>query len=167
MGQAEAIRRVELDADIRAVAALGRQIWTEHYTDILAPGQVPYMLERFHSEAIIRREIADEGYEYHLLSNGTADVGYIGFQMRDETLYLSKIYILSSARGSGLGRVALDYLRGRAEAAGCRAITLGVNKGNTGTIAAYERIGFRIIGEMVNDIGGGFVMDDYAMEWAL
>ena len=38
---------------------------------------------------------------------------------------------------------------------------------NTGTIAAYERMGFRITGEVLTEIGGGFVMDDYAMERVL
>ena len=167
MTESGTIRPVETEADIATVVDLGRRIWTEHYTPILAEGQVPYMLAHFHSEAIIREEIATKGYAYHLLGNGAEDVGYVGFQRRDDVIYLSKLYVLTSARGLGLGRLALRFVRDHARAAGCRAVTLGVNKGNAGTIAAYERIGFRITGEMVTDIGGGYVMDDYAMEWAL
>ena len=164
MAEQGAIRPVESDADIRMVVALGQRIWTAHYTSMLAPGQTAYMLEHFHSEATIRAEISEQGYAYFLISDGQVDVGYIGILNEGETLYLSKLYVLSSARGAGLGRRAMDFVTARARAAGCRAIRLGVNKMNTGTIAAYERLGFRITGEVLTEIGGGFVMDDYAME---
>jgi diamine N-acetyltransferase len=44
---------------------------------------------------------------------------------------------------------------------------LTVNKNNTGAISVYEKIGFRNVGSLVQDIGSGFVMDDYAMEKTL
>jgi ribosomal protein S18 acetylase RimI-like enzyme len=47
---------------------------------------------------------------------------------------------------------------------GLRKIVLTVNKNNTNAIRAYERIGFKKTGSLVQDIGSGFVMDDYAME---
>ncbi len=47
---------------------------------------------------------------------------------------------------------------------GLRKIVLTVNKNNTGAIRAYQKIGFRNVGSLVQDIGSGFVMDDYAME---
>ena len=40
---------------------------------------------------------------------------------------------------------------------------LTVNKGNP-SVQAYQRLGFSIAAEIVMDIGGGFVMDDYRME---
>lgn len=160
--------QVQTDSDIARVAELGQRIWTEHYTPILAEGQVPYMLEHVHSAAIIRSEITTGGYNYHLIKDGTGEaVGYLGFVNEGDAIFLSKVYLLASARGTGLGREALDFVRLCAEELGCRTIRLGVNKGNASAIAAYQRVGFRITGEMVNDIGGGFVMDDYAMEWAI
>jgi ribosomal protein S18 acetylase RimI-like enzyme len=41
---------------------------------------------------------------------------------------------------------------------------LTVNKNNVNAIKAYEKMGFRNVGSLVQDIGDGFVMDDYAME---
>ena len=35
---------------------------------------------------------------------------------------------------------------------------------NIGAISAYEKLGFRKVGSLVQDIGSGFVMDDFAME---
>jgi len=47
---------------------------------------------------------------------------------------------------------------------GCEKVSLTVNKYNHNSIKAYERIGFINKEELVQDIGGGFVMDDYLME---
>ena len=46
-----------------------------------------------------------------------------------------------------------------------KSIQLTVNKYNTNTISAYKKWGFEIIDSVVTDIGEGFVMDDYIMEW--
>ena len=166
MAEPDFLKRVETEADIARVVALGERIWTEHYTPILAEGQVPYMLAHFHSAETIREELVEKGYTYFLIVHGDLEVGYCGFLDEGETVYLSKFYLGSEARGLGLGRRALEYLGGLARSRGRRAIRLGVNKRNP-SIAIYKRLGFRITDEMVVDIGGGYVMDDYAMEWAL
>ena len=41
---------------------------------------------------------------------------------------------------------------------------LTVNKGNKNAIAAYLKLGFRKLGELVTDIGNGYIMDDDTME---
>jgi len=47
------------------------------------------------------------------------------------------------------------------------AITLTVNKHNAGSLEAYRKLGFEKIGPIVQDIGGGFVMDDYILKLTL
>jgi ribosomal protein S18 acetylase RimI-like enzyme len=79
-------------------------------------------------------------------------------------LFLSKIYIRSSERGKGYGRKAIQFLEKSAQEKGLRKITLTVNKNNIDTIKAYEKFDFRNIGPVVQDIGNGFIMDDYGME---
>jgi len=61
--------------------------------------------------------------------------------------------------------LAMDFLRELAGRQGMRKIRLTVNKHIA--IAAYERAGFTRSGEVVTDIGGGYVMDDYAFECAV
>jgi RimJ/RimL family protein N-acetyltransferase len=51
-----------------------------------------------------------------------------------------------------------------ARRAGCRTLTLNVNRKNTGSVRAYERCGFRIVKRGDFPIGNGFVMEDYIME---
>ncbi len=47
---------------------------------------------------------------------------------------------------------------------GIKMIWLQVNKNNVHSIAWYLRMGFRNVRSAVQDIGGGFVMDDFRME---
>ena len=50
---------------------------------------------------------------------------------------------------------------------GCRHLSLTVNKNNTGSIRAYESLGFVNLGPLQTDIGQGFIMDDFLMKKAL
>lgn len=156
---------VQTEQQIAAVARLAREIWREHYTPIIGPAQVDYMLDRFQSEAAIADQIA-QGFDYHLAEQGGRFVGYvaIGRELSDGALFLSKIYTRRSARGHGVGRtlLALAIREGRHRHAG--KIRLTVNRRNNLSIAWYTRLGFKNVGVTVTDIGGGFVMDDYVME---
>ena len=68
-----------------------------------------------------------------------------------------------SLRGKGYGRRALQFAEALAREQGLGRIRLTVNKNNRNSIRAYERFGFTIAGPVVQDIGSGFVMDDYVM----
>ena len=50
---------------------------------------------------------------------------------------------------------------------GKSCIYLTVNKYNSGSIEVYKKLGFTVADQVVTDIGGGYVMDDYIMEKAL
>lgn len=78
-------------------------------------------------------------------------------------LFISKFYLNRAARGSGTGRVCMEFIEQLAGERGLRLLWLAVNKGNP-SVNAYKRLGFHIAAELVMDIGGGFVMDDYRME---
>ena len=109
----------------------------------------------------------ESGMQYFLLQYESRPAGYFAFEMQDDALFLSKIYVLSPLRGKGLGRSAMSYIADHAKQSGCRSVTLTVNKHNAASIAAYERMGFRKEEPVVKDIGGGFVMDDYRMRLLL
>ena len=48
-----------------------------------------------------------------------------------------------------------------------KKIYLTVNKGNTPSYQIYLHLGFKVIDSVVNDIGHGYVMDDYIMEYTI
>ena len=125
------------------------------------------MLEHFHSLKAIAEEITENGFKFFVLENDGRDVGYLSFEIRKDELFLSKLYILSSERGQGLGKRALTFLRDQAKGSNRQLIALTVAKKNSGSIFAYEKIGFKKVGEVKTDIGKGFFMDDITMQLKL
>lgn len=160
------IVEVSTDDQIRIVEELAGEIWTEHYTPIIGRDQVEYMLDKYQSQKSISDQIQKEGYKYYLISEDKKNSGYIGYisvQFREDELFLSKIYIKDNKRGKGFGRLAINYLQRLAKENNVSKISLTVNKNNINSIKAYEKIGFENHGSVVQDIGNGFVMDDYKM----
>ena len=157
--------RVESAAQIAAVADLARETWTQHYVPIIGAAQVEYMLATFQSAEAIARQIAAEGHEYHL----SPDAGYLALapDVAKRSVLLSKIYVKADRRGTGLGRALVEFAAARCAELGCGELWLTVNINNAGSIAFYERMGFRKTNRLVTDIGGGFVMDDWRMAKAI
>jgi ribosomal protein S18 acetylase RimI-like enzyme len=156
----EQISFVITPGDIATVARLAREIWTAHYTPIIGAEQVDYMLGRFQNEDAIAAQIT-EGFAYFLVAVEGGAVGYAAILPEpDASLFLSKIYVHSSARGQGAGKALLDHIITLARRRGLSRIHLTVNRHNQHSIAWYLRQGFVKIGTKCQDIGNGFVMDD-------
>lgn len=154
--------RVESRVQIAAVAALARETWTQHYVPIIGAAQVEYMLAKFQSAEAIARQIAAEGYEYYLVPGA----GYLALvpDLAGKRVLLSKIYVKAELRGAGLGRALVEFAEKRCRELGCGGLWLTVNRNNAGSIAFYERMGFRKTNAQVTAIGNGFAMDDWRME---
>jgi diamine N-acetyltransferase len=152
---------------IDAVAGLAREIWYEYYVALIGRAQVDYMVTRFQSSGAVAGQIS-EGYEYFLIQRGGESIGYCAVQPQPASgsLFLSKLYLLSDARRGGTGRVCMEFIEQLARRRGLSLLWLTVNKGNP-AVNAYKRLGFQIAADLVMDIGGGFVMDDYRMEKSL
>jgi ribosomal protein S18 acetylase RimI-like enzyme len=158
-------RRVTSGKEAAVVARLAREIWGEHYVDIIGQAQVDYMIEKFQSEEAVSEQIA-AGYEYCLIIHDGTVAGYVAVVPEPETavLQLSKIYVRKQSRGLGLGESAVRFAEVICRERNFRIIRLTVNKHNVRSIAWYEHMGFTNAGPVVKDIGGGFVMDDFVME---
>lgn len=156
--------KVKEQEEINVVAELGTKIWHEHYSSILEPAQIDYMVDKFQSANAVALQINDQGYEYYLIKDEESVVGYIGLVMEIDRVFLSKLYIAKEARGKGLASKAFAFITELATSNKKQAIWLTVNRYNSGSIAVYEKKGFIKVREQVSDIGNGYVMDDYVME---
>ncbi len=145
------------------VESLAREIWTEHYTPIIGRDQVDYMLGKFQSREAIAQQIR-AGVIYFLIGFGEEFIGYVAVQPKGDELFLSKIYVASARRGRGHGKEAIQFVESLAKERKLGKIILTVNKNNSNSIRAYEKMGFTIAGAVIQDIGNGFVMDDFKME---
>ncbi|MCE5300781.1 MAG: GNAT family N-acetyltransferase [Spirochaetia bacterium] len=154
---------VGTDGEVRRVKMLIEKIWPDHYTPIIGRAQVEYMMAGYQSDAEIKSQIAS-GCRYYILSCNGVDAGYMAYEVKPEGMYLSKLYVMERERRKGLGRFMAGFIEDEARKIGIKRVFLRVNKFNISSIKAYEKMGYIKTAEMKEDIGGGFVMDDYVME---
>lgn len=159
------IKRVQTGEEVVRVAALAREIWSEHYVKIIGQEQVDYMLATFQSAEAIQSQI-ESGYEYYLSSDESGGAtGYIALIPNEPPgkMMLSKLYVRAAFRGTGVGTDLVTFAKKRARELGAASVWLTVNRNNLSTIDWYHRKGFVITDEVKQEIGSGFFMDDYVM----
>lgn len=152
------------EQEINEVAAFAKEIWHEHYDPIIGKDQVDYMTEKFQSPKAMQKQIQNDGYLYKSIVNRTGLAGYFAYRTDKESLFLSKIYIARKYRGRDYSRKVIGYLEQCCINQKLDKIWLTVNRNNTSSIIAYEKLGFTKVRTQVADIGSGYVMDDYIME---
>ncbi len=143
---------------------LANSIWHEHYTPIIGSRQVTYMMDKFQKAEFMLQQSSLEQFQYYMVKLDDAPVGYMAYQIVKHKLFLSKLYLKKDSRGKGFSRSMLEFLDTKAKLAEANTVSLTVNKFNTGSIAAYQAMGFVIKEAVVIDIGAGFIMDDFRME---
>lgn len=151
--------------NVKELALLTSEIWHEYWTCILSPEQIDYMVEKFQSESAITEQIKNENYTYFYILCDGEKAGYIGMSKKDDYLFLSKLYIKKDFRHKGIGTQVFEFIKDFAHKNNYVKIRLTVNKYNKNTINAYEKWGLKTVESVVTDIGNGFVMDDYIMEY--
>ena len=156
------------DQQLPVLADLAREIWQQHFVPIIGQHQVDYMLNKFQSAGAMKTQIAS-GYEYYLAIHKDEPAGYCAVRPNEplEKLMLSKLYVRDATRGTGVGSDLLKVAHKRVMETGGNAVWLTVNRHNTLAIEWYKRRRFAVTDEQKSDIGGGFYMDDYIMEWRL
>ncbi len=159
--------RVETAEQLAELARLADEVWHQHFATILSLEQIDYMVDKFQSEHAMKEQTEQQSYEYYFIQVDGVKTGYIGVKPDGERLFLSKLYILQRYRGNGYASDAFAFMQQMCRKRGLRAVWLTVNRYNANTIAIYKKKGFIVTEEKVTDIGNGFVMDDYFMEWQI
>ncbi|MGN0165940.1 MAG: GNAT family N-acetyltransferase [Lachnospiraceae bacterium] len=156
----------EDEQGIRELAALAEEIWREHYDPLLGVEQNCYMIEKFQSEKAIKEQFEHDYIYYMVCTDEGQGIGFMGYYLREEDLYLSKFYLHKDYRGRGISREMMAFIRERTIEAGFSSFELNVNKYND-AVAAYEHLGLTRIRSEVIDIGQGYVMDDYVYRYEI
>lgn len=154
------------DADIAEIAKLAEIIWHEHFTPIIGTDQVNYMVDKFQSFPALKEQI-EGGYEYFRVFNNDIFSGYIGIHEEDGALFLSKLYLAKESRGQHLATKAFDFLKTLCRERGLSKIWLTCNKYNSHTLNVYHHLGLETTRTQVADIGNGYVMDDFILEYQI
>tara|TARA_R110002049_G_scaffold304526_3_gene499867 strand:+ start:5334 stop:5858 length:525 start_codon:yes stop_codon:yes gene_type:complete len=157
-----AINQANKTCDFEVIERLADTIWRKHYIPIVGKPQIDYMLDKFQSVKAMEEQVAT-GYEYYTVFYEELPVGYMSVKPESEYFFLSKIYVLSAYRGKGIGKTMMLFIEEKAKTYNLNKIRLTVNKYNINSIKAYEKMGFKNVRELVQDIGNGFVMDDFEL----
>lgn len=160
------IREIFSDADVRRMVKVAEIVWREANTLFCSMEQVEYMIERFQSFEAVQGQLL-QGYRYFVFEEDGDIIAYFGVQPQGERLFLSKFYILKEHRGRGIFSQGLDVMKKLCDEGEMDAIYLTVNRNNTHAYEVYLKKNFKVIEEAVVDIGCGFVMDDYIMQFDL
>ncbi len=122
--------------DIPLIQDLAQKSWRSHYPGIISHEQIDFMLDLMYSEEEITRQFNNPNYHYYLLGDAENFYGIMGFENHYEENTTKLHRIYITEEGKGKGL-------------GKEALSQG----------------FKVYEEGVFDIGNGFVMDDYLMEW--
>jgi len=158
------------EKDIALIQDLAKRSWENAYAEILSKEQMKYMLETMYSEAEISEHLNNPNYHYYLVFDEKSNSydGFLGYEnhYEDQTTKLHRIYLVPESKGKGLGKKTLEFLNQKVQESGDSRIILNVNKNNSAR-NFYESQGYKIYDEGVFDIGNGYVMDDYLMEFVI
>ena len=162
------IEEVHTDKQITQLVDLAKDIWEEHYIPIIGEKQVEYMLENFQSTRVVKEQIS-QGYNYYSIFHNEKIGGYMATKTdeKKKSIMISKLYVDKSSRKLGLGLKMLNFVQNKGTNENLEKLWLTVNKYNTNSIDWYLKMDFINTKSVVQDIGNGFVMDDYVLEKVL
>ena len=151
---------------VKRLSKFAAEIVKKHFDPIIGPEQNDYMIDMFLSPESITEQLAEDYQYYFVQDDQGKDLGFLAFYPKEEEMYLSKFYLKEEARGQGLSRKMLNFVIQNAKKENLDYISLNVNKNNS-AVKAYEKLGFKKVGERKKDIGNGFYMDDYVYQYSI
>ena len=140
------IRTIRPD-ELENLEKVASKVWHQSYDVLLGPEQVDYMLDMFQNQkasCILQRKPALWQWCLKAVTGVTCP-------SKSRKSIWVEVSILVVAR--------LIHIHD-----GCDSVYLTVNKKNP-VRKMYEYMGFKIVKSVVTDIGEGYVMDDYVMQW--
>ncbi len=156
------IKKAKIE-DAKELSALAKEIWHECYPSVIGEELTEYLVQKLQTESAIKNQL-EKGMEYFKLEDRNKSIGFLGIEIKEEKLLISKLYIKKEFRSFGYGKQAFEFAKEYATDMGVKALYLFVNKKNKKAQASYEKWGLKKIRGHVFDVGNGFVMDDYEYE---
>lgn len=149
--------------EAEALVELAGRVWRKHYPGIITPQQIEYMLAERYKPGLVRQLLARGDLWLAARVEGVL-VGFAhGHPLEDGDYKLDKLYVDTDRQRQGIGAGLMTEMEGRARNHGFTRLVLRVNRQNKQAIEAYLKQGFTVATLIMEDIGGGFMMDDYVM----
>ena len=129
-----------------------RPIWLDTYS-FLPIEQVQLLLDKYFSSENLLSFVAS-GYEYYWID----DCAVLVIKKQDDYVYIDKLYLLPSCRGKGYPTAVFDWLLQFG-----KPLVLNVNVNNERAVKCYLKNGFKVVEEVVIELGNGLINRDYVM----
>ncbi len=153
--------------DVPAIAALAREIWQATYPGIITQEQIDFMLEQRYGHERLYDDLEDLHKWLDQAFHDGRRVGFAFSEIAKGEFKLDKLYIHPDVQRQGVGGQLIEHVAERARREGFPCVILQVNKRNVNAINSYKKYGFTVRDVTVDDIGHGYVMDDFVMEKVL
>ena len=138
--------------DAGAMAALGRESFTETFGHLYTPENLAAFLEN-HSEDGWRAELSDPRFAVRLGQADGRAVAYgklgppsLPFEVKGPTIELRQLYVLKPWQGAGVAPSLMEWALAESRRRGARQIYLSVFVDNPRARRFYERYGFTPVG---------------------
>jgi len=149
--------------EVDTLVDLASRVWRAHYPGIITLEQIDHMLEQRYRPLLVRQFMA-RGDVWLAARAGEQLVGFAhGHSLAEGDYKLDKLYVDLDWQRQGIGGALIDAVAARARQRGYSRLVLRVNRQNQQAIDHYLKQGFTVATIHLEDIGGGFVMDDYVM----
>jgi ribosomal protein S18 acetylase RimI-like enzyme len=160
------IRRAK-EEDIELIRDIAAETWPSTYLDIIGQAQIDYMLDKMYNKGELLKQFM-EGHLFLIAEEGQNQFGFAGYSIVDHearVYKLHKLYVLPSAHGKGVGKILINEVFNQIKDTDASALQLNVNKNNKAK-DFYLKAGFTVKESVKIDIGEGYFMDDYIMEYS-
>lgn len=154
--------------DIETIRQVAFNTWPSTFGSILSQEQINYMLDMMYSIESLTSQMIAKKHIFLLAFNDEKCVGFISYELdykKQAITKIHKIYVLPKTQGNGVGKLLLSEVKRIAIENNNTALSLNVNRENP-AIEFYKKLGFVIAGNEDIDIGNGFLMEDYIMEYS-
>jgi diamine N-acetyltransferase len=151
------------EKDIPEISALAKKIWNQYYPNIITQDQIDYMLHMMYCDSSLTEQITEKKHQFFLIQQDRLSIGFISVnEVSQGNWFLNKFYIDQSKASQGIGSRAFHQVMSIMSPS---SIVLTVNRKNFKSINFYFKNGFTIKEVKDFDIGNGYFMEDFVMEW--
>ena len=153
-----------VSADFAKLEFLVETTFVETWTGLVTDDHIREHLTDGHAKQVVDRFCRETTSDILVVRDGSELVGYaIGYlpDNQDSPKYykLEKLYLRSSAQGSGIGGKLWDRMMELGKASGAAGVTLTHYPLNVRASRFYERIGLKKVDETIYQCGNGEYRD--------
>ena len=146
------IHRAEIE-DIPAIKAVLAVTWRDTYSSFVSESSIAEVTAEWHSPKVLEAEIKRPSSFFGVAkSNSNEIVGMITAHLRNEVLFIARLYVLPEFQRQGIGERLME--ESRRAFPEIKRIQLDVEEQNPKGRAFYRKLGFKEVGVRIDDVAG-------------